>query len=118
VLTLAIGISRSRFGTATGLKPGLDGCPVGLIQAVRSTSRKATTCTRLGQQIWVAKAWMHMRKLDRNSLRKAGALAPLDFLEEIYWLKLSKTAGIQIVWISFSSWKESLWKMTTVTVTQ
>ena len=103
MLTLAIGISRSRFGTAMGLKPGLDGWPVGLIQAARSTSRKATTCTRLGQQIWMAKAWMHMRKLDRNSLHKAGALAPLDFLEEIYRLKLSKRARILIVWIGFSS---------------
>jgi len=103
MLTLAIGISRSRFGTAMDLKPGLDGWPVGLIQAVRSTSRKATTCTRLGQHRWMAKAWMHMKKLDRNSLHKAGALAPLDFLEEIYWLKLSKRAGILIVWIGFSS---------------
>jgi hypothetical protein len=51
----------------------------------------------------MAKAWMHMRKLDRNSLHKAGALALLDFLEEIYWLKLSKRAGILIVWIGFSS---------------
>ena len=96
MLTLVIGISRSRFGTAMGLKPGLDGWSVGLIQAVRSTSRKATTCTRLGQQRWMAKAWMHMRKLDKNSLHKAGALAPLDFLEEIYWLKLSKRAGILV----------------------
>jgi hypothetical protein len=48
----------------------------------------------------MAKAWMHMRKLDRNSLYKAGALAPLDFLEEIYWLKKQESRNsVSLDWL-------------------